>query len=76
MIDFAGDERKTHIADTSCDPREVFLEEDLSGTEIPKNIDVDEVVPTDRKFWVCGYCIPPQIFDVRSEYIAHHYMHN
>ncbi|MDI1495943.1 MAG: AN1-like zinc finger protein [Cenarchaeum symbiont of Oopsacas minuta] len=76
LIDFAGEERKNHIADTSCDPSKVFLEEDLSSEKIQKNIDVEKIVPTDRKFWVCGYCIPPQIFDVRSEYIAHHYRHN
>ena len=76
LIDFAGEERKTHIANTSCDPRMVFPEEDLSREEIPKNVKIEEIVHTDRKFWVCGYCIPPQLFDDRSEHIAHHYSHN
>ena len=52
------------------------LEEDLSGTEMLKNINVDEIVQTDRKFWVCAYCVPTQIFDVCSEYIVRHYVHN
>ena len=36
LIEFAEEERKTHIANTSCDSRMVLLEENLSRGKIPK----------------------------------------
>jgi len=76
LIDMAGEERKHHIANNCCDSKKVFLEEDLSHEKVIKDVKLEEVVPTDRSFWVCSHCRPPQKFTSRSEYIAHHYSHN
>lgn len=76
LIDIAGDERNNHIADTNCDSKKVWLEEDLSDYKIEKDIDLEQLVPTDRTFWVCAHCRPPQKFTDRTEYISHHYFHS
>jgi hypothetical protein len=76
LIDIAGEERTYHINTSGCDEKKVFLEEDLSHEKISKNINLEEIVPSDRMFWVCSHCRPPQKFTNRSEYIAHHYSHN
>ena len=76
LIDLAGEERTFHINTVGCDEKKVFLEEDLSHEKISKDINLESVVPSDRIFWVCSYCRPPQKFTTRSEYIAHHYSHN
>ena len=75
LIDIAGDERKYHIDNNSCNSKQVFLEEDLSDQKVEKNIDLEKVVPTDRGFWVCSHCRPAQKFTDRAQYIAHHFSH-
>jgi len=75
LIDEAGDERKYHIDNSHCNPKQVFLEEDLSEEKVEKNINLEQVVPIDRGFWVCSHCRPAQKFTDRSEYIAHHLSH-
>lgn len=76
LIDMAGEERSYHIKTSGCDEKRVFLEEDLSHEKVSKDIKLEEVVPSDRMFWVCSHCRPPQKFTERSEYIAHHYSHS
>ena len=75
LIDMAGEERSYHIKTSCCDEKKVFLEEDLSHEKIPKNIKIEDLVPSDRIFWVCSHCRPPQKFMLREDYIAHHYLH-
>jgi len=75
LIDEAGDERKYHIENNHCNSKQVFLEEDLSEEKVEKNIDLEQVVPSDRDFWVCSHCRPAQKFTDRSAYIAHHFSH-
>ena len=75
LIDEVGDERKYHIDNNHCNPKQVFLEEDLSEEKVEKNIDLEKVVPTDRGFWVCSHCRPAQKFTDRSAYIVHHFSH-
>lgn len=72
LIDIAGNERKNHIESKGCEPKQVFLEEDLVDEKIPENIDLEQSVPTDRVLRVCSNCRPPQKFTERSEYIEHH----
>lgn len=76
LIDMAGQERSYHIRTIGCDEKKVFLEEDLSHEKIQKNIKIEDLVPSDRAFWVCSHCRPPQKFTNRSDYISHHYIHN
>ena len=76
FIDIAGDERKRHIESSSCDSVNVWLEESIGEIKIPEGVDFELEVPTDRTFWVCAHCRPPQKFTDRTEYIAHHYFHS
>ena len=50
LIDEAGDERKYHIENNHCNSKQVFLEEDLSEVKVEKNINLEQVVPSDRVF--------------------------
>jgi len=76
VIEFANQERKHHIETSGCFEKNVFLEEDLSNEKIPKDIKIEQYVPSDRLFWICCHCKPPKKFMNRNEYIAHHYFHN
>jgi hypothetical protein len=76
FIETAGGMREEHIANKPCEPKKVWLEEDLSEQKVEKDIDLESIVPTDRTFWVCAHCRPPQKFTERAEYISHHYFHS
>lgn len=76
LIDLADQERKQHIQTSGCDGKRVFLEEDLSDQKIPSNIQLENVIPHDRKFFVCCHCRPPKKFTDRNEYISHHFIHS
>ncbi len=76
LIDIAGDERNHHLENSTCESKKVWLEEDLSDQKVDKDIDLEQVVPTERGFWVCAHCRPPQKFTDRTKYISHHYFHS
>jgi hypothetical protein len=76
LIDIAGEKRKHRITNNNCNLKKVWLEEVLSEIKFPKNIDFEQIIPSDRTFWVCSHCRPPQKFTDRTEYIAHHYRHS
>ena len=76
LIEYANEERKNHISSEGCDEKKVFLEEDLSNEKIPKDIKIEQHVPSDRVFWICAHCRPPLKFTNRDEYISHHFRHN
>lgn len=76
LIDIAGDEREHHLENSTCNSKKVWLEEDRSDQKVDKDIDLETVVPTDRTFWVCAHCRPPQKFTDRAKYISHHYFHS
>ena len=51
------------------------LETIKNSLVIEKNINLEQVVPPDRDFWVCSHCRPAQKFTDRAQYIAHHFSH-
>jgi hypothetical protein len=75
-IEFAGLEMEHHIKTQGCQELKVFLEEDVSHEKIPKNVNLNEIVPSDRSFYVCCHCRPPTKFLKRDDYISHHFIHN
>ena len=76
LIELANQERSYHIQNSGCLEKQVFLEEDVSEQKIPQGINLEEVIPNDRQFYVCCHCRPPTKFSRRDEYIAHHFTHN
>lgn len=75
LIEYAGEELEYHVKTQGCTEKAIFLEEDLSHEEAPRDVK-SHLVLEDRPFWVCAYCRPPRKFNTRDEYIAHHYFHN
>lgn len=75
LIEYAGEELEYHVKTQGCTEKAIFLEEDLSHEEVPRDVK-SHLVLEDRPFWVCAHCRPPRKFTNRDDYIAHHFIHN